>query len=92
MIIEEVLSICGVCVNRKYFFEKHMEENQKITISLRKTNCQQCREKVRRAQQDDALEGQQRVQQFREKKPAHGQKEGADGYGTDDEEYFGLSM
>jgi len=32
------------------------------------------------------------VQKFRDKKPAHGQKEGADGYGTDDEEYFGLSM
>ena len=29
---------------------------------------------------------------IREKKPAHGQKKGADGYGTDDEEYFGLSM
>lgn len=29
---------------------------------------------------------------IREKKLAHGQKKGADGYGTDDEEYFGLSM
>ena len=29
---------------------------------------------------------------IREKKPAHGQKKGADGYGTDDEEYFGRSM
>ena len=31
-------------------------------------------------------------EKIREKKPAHGQKEGADGYGTDDEEYFGLSV
>ena len=31
-------------------------------------------------------------EKIREKKPAHGQKKGADGYSTDDEEYFGLSM
>ena len=29
---------------------------------------------------------------IREKKPAHGQKEGADGYATDEDEYFGLYM
>ena len=31
-------------------------------------------------------------EKIREKKPAYGQKEGVDGYATDEEEYFGRSM